>query len=206
MKDREDLDKWEEENFRLRAGKRSSYDAFGKSDSSESGLKDPERYAPRKNPNRDRYTESHKPQALNFEKYASEGNQFINDVANKLKCDRNTAGRVTRAVLQALRDRLPVNDAIEFAQGLPMALKGLFIDQYDASRTPVLIRHGNDFINFIRLKNRFSAIADFHSPYDVIKALQAVFYVLEMHMDHGQVQQIKRMLPFEIVNLIELDK
>lgn len=212
MKNNYNLTNWEKENYRLRAGKRSSYDVLHHENederSGESDFENYHRYTPQKSYFYfgDRYPQSNKSHALNFEKYAIEGNRFINAVAAKLRCDRNTAARVTRAVLQAVRDRLPVDDAIEFAQGLPMALKGLFIDQYDISRTPVRVRNPDDFINFVRLKNRFSAIADFHSPYDVIRALHAVFYVLERKMDLGQVQQIKRLLPEEIVYLIEQGK
>jgi hypothetical protein len=75
---------------------------------------------------------------LNFEEYASEGNRFVNEVARELNTDRNTAARILRVVLHAVRDRLPADDAIQFAQGLPIALKGVFIDQYDPSRTPVV--------------------------------------------------------------------
>lgn len=208
MRNQNEFDEWEEENFRLRAGKRSSYDVYNNEDGNLRRYSDNVPHYTQSNQNnffyrRDGYPESHKPQSLNFERYASEGNKFINEVANKLRCDRSTAGRVTRAVLHALRDRLPANDAIQFAQGLPMALKGLFIDQYDISKTPVMIRHADDFINFIRLKNRFSAVADFHSPFDVIRALNAVFYVLDKNMDKGQVQQIKQILPLEIVHLID---
>jgi uncharacterized protein (DUF2267 family) len=195
------ITEWEDENHRLRAGKRSAY-KVNDSGSLRSEEMDYPGYAPKKSFSY-RYPESKRIHALNFEKYAAEGNRFINEVAAKLRCDRNTAGRVTRAVIHAVRDRLPVDDAIEFAQGLPMALKGVFIEQYDISRAPVRIRHADDFINFVRLKNRFSAVADFHSPYDVIRALHAVFSVLENHMDIGQVEQIKMMLPQEIVDLIE---
>jgi uncharacterized protein (DUF2267 family) len=210
MESEEEFNNWEAENHRLRAGKRSSYDVFNEKKNENRSLSGDSNNGnyPRKNYFNlsGRYPENHKPHSLNFNKYASDGNRFVNDVANKLNCDRSTAGRVTRAVLQAVRDRLPVDDAIEFAQGLPMALKGVFIDQYNISRTPVMIRHASDFINFVRLKNRFSAVADFHSPYDVIRAIHAVFFVLEKHMELGQVQQIKRVLPLEIVHLIDQDK
>jgi uncharacterized protein (DUF2267 family) len=206
-----DFTDWEEENFHLRAGKRSSYDVKDNNRSVSYESSEDEnfyRYAPQRNffYFGDRYPSNKKVHSLNFEKYADEGNRFINEIAARLKCDRNTAGRVTRAVIHALRDRLPVDDAIQFAQGLPMALKGVFIDQYDISKAPVYIRNADDFINFVRLKNRFSAVADFHSPYDVIRALNAVFYVLERHMDIGQIQQIKMMLPKKIVHLIDQDK
>jgi uncharacterized protein (DUF2267 family) len=212
MKNGSNITDWEEENYKLRGGKRSSYDAFHDENGHQQRHSDGNGihtgFFPAKNLISSGYNFSKnvRPQSLNFEKYAAEGYSFITEVAKKLDCDKNTAGRVTRAVLHAVRDRLPPDDAIEFAQGLPMALKGIFIDQYDVSKTPVRIRRADDFIDFVRLKNRFSAIIDFRSPYDVIKALHAVFYVLENHMDLGQIQQIKRMLPQEIVYLIDQDK
>lgn len=143
-----------------------------------------------------------KPRPLNFEQYASEGNRIINEVTHQLGTDRDHAARVTRAVLHAIRDRIPPDDAIQFAQGLPMALKGVFIDRYDPSKTPVTIRHKEKFIDFVRSKNP-SAAADFPDRESVIDALQAVFYVLENNMSYGQVQQIKNMLNIEIANLID---
>ena len=40
--------------------------------------------------------------ALNFEKYAADGNYFVNAVADELNCDRNRAARTLRAVLHAI--------------------------------------------------------------------------------------------------------
>src|SRR5436190_1499580 len=95
--------------------------------------------------------------AFNFEKYVQQGNHFIHEVADELGTkNRNKAMRVTRAVLHALRDRLPADDAVEFAQGLPMAIKGLYFDQYDLSRSPLKIRRREDFISYIMLKDKFS--------------------------------------------------
>jgi uncharacterized protein (DUF2267 family) len=141
--------------------------------------------------------------AMDFEQYASEGNRFIHEVAYELYSDRNKAARVLRAVLHAIRDRLPADDAIQFAQGLPMALKGIFIDQYDISKTPVVIRNPEKFLDFIYQKNGISAQRDFPDRESVVDALQAVFFVLSNHMDYGQVEHIKRMLNKELVMLIE---
>lgn len=144
-----------------------------------------------------------KPKAMNFEEYASQGNRFINDVADELQTDRDTAARVTRAVIHALRDRLPPDDAMQFAQGLPMALKGVFVDQYDISKTPVVIRKADEFLDYIRYKDRFGAIRDFPTMDDAASALRAVFYVLERHLDRGQTEQIKNNLPSAIVRIID---
>jgi uncharacterized protein (DUF2267 family) len=144
-----------------------------------------------------------KPRSLNFEAYAGEANHFINEVAIELGTDRDRAARVTRAVLHALRDRLPPDDAIEFAQGLPMALKAVFIDQYDLSKAPVVIRSPKKFLEYIYHKDGLAAPADFEDKEAIIDGLQAVFTVLQHHMSYGQVEQIKKMLNVEIVALIE---
>lgn len=144
-----------------------------------------------------------KHKSMNFEEYASEGNRIIHEVAYELGTDRNQAARITRAVLHAIRDRIPADDAIEFAQGLPMALKGVFIDGYDISRTPIRIRSREKFIDFIYSKGGPSSPIDFPERESVEEALHAVFVVLERNMDYGQVQQIKNLMNIDLVNLIE---
>lgn len=140
--------------------------------------------------------------SLNFERFAAEGNRFINDVAKQLNVQRNSAARITKAVLHAVRDRMPPDDAVQFAQGLPMAIKGVYFDQYDISDTPVIIRHADEFLDFIIEKNKMSAFADFPDDQSVIDALRAVFRVLEAHLDEGQVREVKLLLGREIRNLL----
>jgi uncharacterized protein (DUF2267 family) len=144
-----------------------------------------------------------KPASLNFERYAAEGNRFIKEVAQELGTDRSRAARITRAILHAIRDRLPANEAIEFAQGLPMALKGIFIDRYDISKTPIRIRDKRVFVEFIRRKAGQTAAIDFPGSKSVVTALHAFFSVLERNMSYGQVHQLKQLLNSELVDLIE---
>jgi uncharacterized protein (DUF2267 family) len=140
---------------------------------------------------------------LNFEKYAAEANYIINQVADELDIDRNMAARITRAVLHAVRDRLPADDAIQFAQGLPIALKGIFIDQYDLSAVPLRIRHPKEFIDYVYYKGGRSAQRDFPDPGFVEDSIAAVFRVLEKNMDYGQVAQIKRLMNDELGYLMD---
>jgi uncharacterized protein (DUF2267 family) len=150
----------------------------------------------------DENPKGNKSKSMNFEEYASEGNRIINKIARDLKTGRNRAARISRGVLHAIRDRLPPDDAIQFAQGLPMALKGIFIDRYDVSKTPVVIRSREGFIEFVRSKAGPLAAVDFPTSQSVINALQSVFFVLERNMSYGQVQQIKKLMNIELVNLI----
>src|SRR5207248_3611709 len=133
------------------------------------------------------------------------GNRFINEVAEELgTSSRNKAARITRAVLHAIRDRLMPDDAVEFAQGLPMAIKGLYFDQYDLSRSPVRIRRREDFINYILAKDKFTDMEDFPDvEADVVHAIQAVWRGLRATMDRGQLNKIKHELASGIVEMIE---
>jgi uncharacterized protein (DUF2267 family) len=139
---------------------------------------------------------------MNFEEYAGEANHFINLVARELNVERNRAARVTRAVLHAIRDRMPADDAIQFLQGLPMLLKAIFVDQYDISKTPVVIRNRKDFLNFIYEKDGRAAEADFPDLGSIEKAFRGVFHVLERFMDRGQTEQVKRILHRDITAML----
>ncbi len=156
-----------------------------------------------KNYQNNRRLHSNKFKPLNFDAYASEGNRFIKQVANELDTNWNHAARITRAVLHALRDRLPPIDAVQFAQGLPMALKGIFIDKYDIGKAPIRIRSKQKFIDYVYYKIGSTAEVDFPDNDSIVRALQAVFFVLELNMSYGQVEQIKHILNSELVSLFE---
>lgn len=141
--------------------------------------------------------------SMNFDQYAAEGNRFINELMSLMGSDRNTGARVFRAIIHAIRDRLPADDAVQFAQGLPIAIKGIYFDQYDISSTPVIIRHRNEFIDFIRFKAQNTAEIDFPTDESVMFALQCVFNVLERNMSPGQINQIKYLLHSEIMEMID---
>jgi uncharacterized protein (DUF2267 family) len=152
---------------------------------------------------RSRRLNGRKPKPINFEAYASEGNRFIRQVANQLGTNWNSAARITRAVLHALRDRLPPIDAVQFAQGLPMALKGIFMDKYDIGKTPMRIRSKQKFIDFVYNKIGPTAEIDFPDADSVVEGIQAVFLVLELNMSYGQIEQIKHIINSGLLPLFE---
>ena len=80
-----------------------------------------------------------------FEDSTKDAALLLKDVAAELQTeDLNKAGRIFRAVLQSVRDRMPVHDAIQFAAQLPVFWKGVYFDQYDLNKVPVKIRDAND--------------------------------------------------------------
>lgn len=140
---------------------------------------------------------------FNFEDNIQNATVLLQEVANELHTDDlNKAGRIFRAVLQSIRDRLPVNDAVQFAAQLPIFWKGIYFDQYDPSKAPTKIRDAQEWINYIRNKNAFAANNDFQQDEEITAAFRAVFQVLQRNMTDGQLQKVKESLNQDIQELL----
>ena len=143
--------------------------------------------------------------AFNFEDNKKDAIVLLQAVAQELETeDMNKAGRIFRAVLQAIRDRLPLNEAVHFASQLPIFWKGIYFDQYDPDKVPVKIRDAQEWIDFIRSKNAFAANYDFQQDDEIVASFTAVFRVLQQHMSDGQLQQVKNALHQEIQELLHV--
>ncbi|AKD05459.1 DUF2267 domain-containing protein [Pontibacter korlensis] len=143
--------------------------------------------------------------AFNFEDKQKDAINLLKKVAEEMGTDDlNKAGRVFRAVLQAIRDRLPVNDAVHFAAQLPTIWKGIYYDQYDPAKVPVKIRSQQEWINFIRSKNAFAANNDFIRDCDIVESFQAVFKALHHCISAGELQKVKDAMHHEIQELLEV--
>ncbi|WP_018479364.1 DUF2267 domain-containing protein [Pontibacter roseus] len=141
--------------------------------------------------------------AFNFEDNKKDAIVLLQTVAQELGTeDMNKAGRIFRAVLQSIRDRLPVIDAVQFAAQLPIFWKGIYFDQYDVSKVPVEIRDAQEWINYIRNKNAFAANNDFQQDEEISAAFRSVVHALQQHMTDGQLQQVINSLNQDIQELL----
>jgi uncharacterized protein (DUF2267 family) len=142
--------------------------------------------------------------AFSFKENKRDAIELLNTVAQELNTDdNNKAGRIFRAVLHAIRDRLPVNDAVHFSAALPIIWKGIYFDQYDPTIVPITIRSREDWINYIRSKNAFAANNDFQQDNEITDAFKGVFAALQKRMPEGQLQQVRDALSQEIQELLE---
>ena len=99
-------------------------------------------------------------------------------------------------VLHALRDRLPIEEAIQLGAQLPMLIRGLFYDGWDPGCQP--IKHDKaSFLQYIR-----SHFPDEPNP-DAESASRAVFKVLAMRITEGEIKDIKNILPKDLRELWE---
>ena len=103
--------------------------------------------------------------------------------------ERQRAYQALRAVLHALRDRLPVENTAHLAAQLPMLVRGFYYEGWAPSRTPVREHTAQAFLNHV--SEAFQL--DGHEV--ALGITQAVFGVLSRHISDGEVEKVKKVLP-----------
>ena len=132
-----------------------------------------------------------------FESTLQTTNIWLNDIRERLGWseDHHRVYHALRAVLHALRDRLPVDQAAALAAQLPMLIRGFYYEGWHPHGKPVKERHKEDFLAHVA-----EAFRD-DPDVDPERVVQAVFRVLSKHVSGGEVESVKRSLPTEIRSL-----
>jgi uncharacterized protein (DUF2267 family) len=128
-----------------------------------------------------------------FDKAIEQGNIWVKDMMRALGTDSaDEALHSLRAGLQALRDRLPVEEAAQLAAQLPLVMRGLFFEGWEPTGKPLRIRHRAEFLALVR---------DKYAPHQALGAediVVALFSVLSRHVSAGELTDIMLTLPEEI--------
>lgn len=125
-----------------------------------------------------------------FDTTLQETNEWLKSVQARLwPCDRQQGYAATRAVLHALRDRLPVEAVLSLSAQLPMLMRGVFLEGWRPADGPTDIRHPDAFAEAVAQ----SLPAKF--PRDARETIHAVFRTLARRLDTGEVEKIKAHLP-----------
>ncbi|GAB3075661.1 DUF2267 domain-containing protein [Micromonospora schwarzwaldensis] len=108
---------------------------------------------------------------------------------------RNQSYAALRTVLHLLRDRLPVPESAEFAQQLPVLLRGIYFDGWQPENVPIKLNR-DDFLYEVRQG----------FPYDVAggpqRVVQVVLDTLRRHVTQGEWQDVKSSMPQGLDQLI----
>jgi uncharacterized protein (DUF2267 family) len=122
--------------------------------------------------------------ALDFEKFAMKGNEFINQLAVKLgdADNRERASRILRSVLHVLRNKLSLDDNLELLGHLPMAIKGAYVEGWKVTHQQDF-NSLDDLVEEILKEDGQMATRDFKDADDVLKALRAVVETLVVHAE-----------------------
>lgn len=142
--------------------------------------------------------------ALNFNKYVTDGEHFVKEVAIELDApwDAAKGGRILRAVLHALRDRIPPRESLQLISQLPMLIKAIYVDGWQMKDDARQLRHLGDFIEAVREAGGKATVDNFVTDYDVERAIHAVFKVLKNHVSEGEIRDVLATLPIELRPLL----
>ena len=109
--------------------------------------------------------------------------------------DKPRAYHLLKAVLHAVRDRLPHEGAADFAAQLPTLLRGAFYEQWQPNHTPIRQRRRADFLAGIDAAFAATPLSDTEA------AVGAVFDLLSEKISIGEVEKIRGSLPQDIRSL-----
>ena len=115
---------------------------------------------------------------------------WLKAVEEELQLDsRQQAYNAVRAVLHALRDRVPPEVAIKLGAQLPILLRGIYYANWHAAGTPTKERHARDFADHVgtELSQQF--------PIDPLTVVRGVFEVLWEKLDSGEFDKVMHHLP-----------
>lgn len=127
---------------------------------------------------------------------------WLKDVQDELLWDdKEKTYRATKSVLQAIRDRLPIEEIAHLMANLPIIMKGMMMDGYDYQEKPARIKTVEDFYNCIQ------------EYYDVLRrdelnakdVTHAVVTMLKKRVGEGEVRKIAANMPAELKPLFQIE-
>ncbi|RLP94910.1 MULTISPECIES: DUF2267 domain-containing protein [unclassified Micromonospora] len=133
-----------------------------------------------------------------FESSLDKTNLILKDIENAYgwpKDRRNQSYAALRTVLHLLRDRLPVNESVEFAQQLPILVRGIYFDGWNPADVPIKLNR-DDFLYEVRQG----------FPYDAEggaeRVTQVVLDTLRRHVTQGEWQDVKDTMPKDLARML----
>lgn len=131
-----------------------------------------------------------------FDRTLQASHVWLDDVMTSLGwIDRQHAYHALRVVLHALRDRLPLIEAVHLSAQMPMLIRGLYFEGWQPEKTPVKERTRDEFLTHVTDAFLFDVNADSR------QIAHAVFNAIARHVTSGEVEKVKHALPSGIREL-----
>lgn len=102
---------------------------------------------------------------------------------------RETALLALRATLHALRDHLPVDEAVHLGGELPLVMRGLYYDGWHPATKPLALPDRQTFLE------RVHAGVHRDPGIDAEQVIRSVFALLTERISDVEVQDVKAVLP-----------
>jgi uncharacterized protein (DUF2267 family) len=114
--------------------------------------------------------------------------EWIARVAETVHMEKRDAYKALRAVLQTVRDRLPVDLAVHFGAQLPMLVRGLYYEGWEPSKLPIKMSR-QEFLDTVQEKIVAGRVID---PAETV---QGVLSVVASHIGAGEMGKLMHSFP-----------
>ena len=123
-------------------------------------------------------------------------NLWLKSIEERLgHCSRQEAYAALRAVLHALRDRLPAQAAVNFAAQLPMLVRGLYFEGWTLPEKPDRAHSAAGFAAIV------GAFLPPRYRFDPVFASSAVFAAIANFTSEGEPAKVMSQLPAPICDM-----
>lgn len=123
-----------------------------------------------------------------FDKAMAKTREWVKEIENELGFDNpNDAYRALRAVLHAVRDRLPIKESTDFAAQLPLLMIGMYYSGWTPVGKPVKMRTVGEFMDRVQ--------EQLPKGMDPMRITAGIIRVLERHVSKGEMKDVRRNFP-----------
>lgn len=144
--------------------------------------------------------------ALDFNKFAQEGNTFINKLAERLghtdDQDRAQVTRILKAVMHTLRDSMEFHENLHVIAQLPMALKAVWVDNWDYKEKPHRPRNIEEFEEIVKSYQRLYGEQNFDWSKSTDDIVRITIDCLKEYLTLGEAIHVMGQLPKEVQELM----
>jgi uncharacterized protein (DUF2267 family) len=124
-------------------------------------------------------------------------NTWLKELMQELNWgDHRKTYLILRSVLHALRDHLPVEDAIYVGEQLPMLMRGMYFEHWSVSGKPLPLRSRNDFFTLVSHN-----MARDGENLNAETAARAVFRLLDRKATDGEIDDLHHVIPGILLDL-----
>jgi len=146
---------------------------------------------------------------LNFDQHAEKGNEFLLHLAFELgyKNDKVAAARILRSVFKTLRNYLTLEENFQFVAQMPVALKGVYIDDWSPiehiAEKSIQLHHiyANNYN-----EDHHTSWSEYPNEKEFVTAVRAVLKVMVNSAPKGEFNQMYANLPGELQKLVDTNR
>jgi uncharacterized protein (DUF2267 family) len=119
--------------------------------------------------------------------------EILSEIEGRLDIvnERKRSYHVLRAVLHAIRDRLPVNESVDLASQLPLLVKAAYYDGWSPGQVPIKMNK-QEFLN--RINDEIGLVLGY-SPEEIVAV---VLTALRNFVSKGEIEDIKAVWPADL--------